>query len=210
MSKRKTKKRFSSSKVRVGKTKRDRRDKQFTILLVASLLLFVFHFLFLEDKVLGHDIRYKVFVFGIPMTIGFIALAIFRWDFLRNVYKLPISIKNIIVSTIFLSFAGIVFSYIIFGNLASMAFVYCNRREAEKHMPQVIHCQVSSFNYTRRRGVHSTIGFIFKKDYELVAADDNYVKSYLNENPSDYELEIVTRKGIWDYYLVEDWTLKHK
>ncbi len=207
--KRKLKRPSYSPKIkRVGKTKRDKRNKLLTTVFVVSFLCFILSFLFIDDETLGHDIRYNIFVFWGPLVIGFIALVIYQWEFIRYVYKSAIHLRDMMISTVYLLFGGIIFSYIIFGNLANLCFILLNNKEANDHMPQVIHCQVSSFNKGKRK-VNSTIGFKFKNDYELFAVSEKYIEPYLQENPNNYEIQIIARKGIWNYYVVDEWNLKH-
>jgi len=94
--------------------------------------------------------------------------------------------------------------------MANITWEYLNTREAEQQMPKVIHCQVESFNERRGRHSSNSIGFTFNNRHQGFQVSYPYIKPYLSANPDDYKLEIVTQKGIWNYYVVNDWYLKKR
>ncbi|MDF2454832.1 MAG: hypothetical protein K0R51_825 [Cytophagaceae bacterium] len=212
MSKRKKKtiQQFPSRKFKKPVTKEGIRWKIHLALVIGFTILLLVHHHFIEKETIGHDIKYDLYIVWIPMLIGFIALIFYQWSFVKDLYLEIKGVKGFVLAFFVWPIAGLFVSYITIGNLANISWEYLNTKEAEQHMPKVMHCDVESFNERRGRGTGNSIGFTFNNRYETFETSYQYIKPYLSTNPDDYELEIVTQKGLWNFYVVKSWYLKKR
>ncbi len=98
-------------------------------------------------------------------------------------------------------------SYLMFGNIANITWEYINTREARQHLPEAFYFPITEFSEGRK---NNKIHFKFKGEHESINVAYKTIKPYLDTNPKGYELEVVARKGIWNYYVVEDWNIKKR
>jgi len=206
--KKKTIQQFPSRKLKKPITKEDRRIRNHSALFIGSVILFILHDQFIAEETIGHDTRYYLYILGIPTLVGLMALIVYQWELIKGIYQEIKGFQDFVLAFVFLPIGAIVISFMIFANMAIITWDYLNTKEAEQHMPKVIHCQVESFNERRGRGTHNSIDFTFNNNSESFKVNYEYIKPYLSANPDDYKLEVVTQKGIWNYYVVKAWYLK--
>lgn len=174
-------------------------------LLILAMIFFIVNYMFFEDITIGHDIRYNIYIFCVPLIIGMLFFGIYRKDFLIRTY---LSFKETYAKIYVIGFyllQGIVFSYLSFGQIASVMWNYINRKEAEKNKIEIINCNVTGF-YTKK---NPDISFKFKNRTEVFRVSSEMNRKNYNRNPKDYQLEITMQKGIWNYYVVKHWKLKN-
>ena len=100
---------------------------------------------------------------------------------------------------------GILVSYLSFGQIASVIWNYINKIEAEKNPTEIINCKVTGF-YTRK---NPSISFDFRNQTESFNVSSETNRKNYERNPKDYKIEMIVRKGIWNYYIVEHSELKN-
>ncbi|MDB5256886.1 MAG: hypothetical protein JWM14_1581 [Chitinophagaceae bacterium] len=191
---------------RIGKTKGDRVARIHYALLIGFLALFVLHALFFQENIIGHDVRYTIYVFFGPTLLGCLALAIYQWKTIRDVFQEVKTVKDYAFAIFLLPLLGLVIAYLTFGNVAEITWTYLNKREADQNMPQVFHCSVDDFTTGKRKSIRYT----FEHEYEYFHVTYETIKPYLNTNPRDCEMVITAQKGLWNYYVVKEWYLKKK
>ena len=169
------------------------------------MIFFIVNYMFFEDVTLGHDRRYVMYIFCLPLIIGLVFFGIYRREFLIKTY---LSFKETYAKIYVVGFyllQGIVVSYLSFGQIAGVMWNYINKNEAEKNPTEIINCKITGF-YTRK---NPDVSFKFKNRTEVFRVSSEMNRQNYNRNPKDYELEITIQKGIWNYYLVKHWELKN-
>jgi len=190
---------------RIFKNKEKKIERIHYALLISALIFFILNYSFFENETIGHDIRYNVYIFWLPIIVGLIFFGIYRKDFLIRKYTgFKETYAKIYVIAFYL-LQGILFSYLSFGQIAGVMWNYINKNEAEKNPTEIINCKITGF-YTRK---NPHVSFKFKNRTEVFRVSSEMNRQNYNRNPKDYELEITIQKGIWNYYLVKHWELKN-
>ncbi|WP_210646953.1 hypothetical protein [Flavobacterium flabelliforme] len=168
-----------------------------------AMIFCIINLAFIESKTIGHDKRYEIYIFWLPIFIGLIFFGIFRRHYLiRNFLAFKeIYLKIYVVG--FYLLQGIFVSYLSFGQVASVIWNYVNINEAEKNPREIFICKVIGF-YTKK---NPDVSFKFKNEIEVFGVNSETNRENYNRNPKDYELKITVQKGIWNYYIVKDWKL---
>ncbi|WP_124019547.1 hypothetical protein [Flavobacterium sp. HTF] len=169
------------------------------------MIFFIVNYMFFEDVTLGHDRRYVMYIFCLPLIIGLVFFGIYRREFLIKTY---LSFKETYAKIYVVGFyllQGIVVSYLSFGQLANVMWSYLNKKEAEKNKIEIVSCNVGGF-YTKK---NPHVFFKFKNRTEVLKVNSETNRKNYNRNPKDYQLEITMQKGIWNYYIVKHWELKN-
>jgi hypothetical protein len=104
----------------------------------------------------------------------------------------------------FYGLQGILFSYLIFGQIAKISWDILNKSAAKENSEEVIICKISKF-WTSKSS--NQIEFQFENKLERFNVSYSTIKPYLKTNPKDYYLKIEANKGIWNYYLVNNWEI---
>ena len=176
--------------------------------LIGLMVVYVLHRMFFEHKTIGHDTRYAIFVFGIPTITGILILAFYRRNFLLSTFATAngFALKLFVITFYFIQ--GLLFSYLSFGLVANATWNYINKRTAEQNPKETIHCRVTKFSLSGYRLGGDKIEFKYQGRFESIRVEYRTIKEYLNQPLSNYELEISVQKGIWNYYVLNDWTIK--
>ncbi|WP_123921955.1 hypothetical protein [Flavobacterium sp. LM4] len=186
------------------KNKEKRTERKHYSLLIFALIFCVINLAFIESKTIGHDYRYKIYIFLLPVSIGMLFFGIYRWNFLIRKY---LSFKEIHLKLYVIGFyllQGIVVSYLSFGQITSVIWNCINNYEAEKNHTEIVYCKVTGF-YTKK---NPHVSCIFKNHTEVFSVSTEMNRENYQRDPKDYELKITIQKGIWNYYLVKNWELK--
>lgn len=134
-----------------------------------------------------------------------LALAIYRKEFL--LHKLTISEKIIgkFLIIIFYTFQGFLFSLLSIGLISKITFNYLNIESAKHNTTEIINCEITRFWAGRR----PSIDFKYDNIHTRFSVSYKTLKEYEGKQPNDYKLVISARKGIWNYYLVDNWAIKN-
>jgi len=200
----KEKRNQKKTKKRILKNKEKKIDRIHYILLIAALIFSVLNYTFFKSKTIGHDIRYNIYIFWLPIMIGLIFFGIYRRDFLIRKYSSFSQTYTKIYVIGFYLIQGFFVSYLSFGQIASITWNYFNKKEAEKNKIEIINCNVTGF-YTKK---NPDVSFQFKNRTEVFEVSTEMNRQNYNRNPKDYKVEIIAQKGIWNYYIVKNWKLK--
>jgi hypothetical protein len=182
-------------------------EKKHYVIIVGLIIFAVAYHYFFQPETIGYDIRYSIYVFWFPTIIGLLALGIYRKQFLRNRFAAN---KGLVLWTFMIFFylaQGLVLSYLSFGQIAKISWDYANYQYASQNLIQDINCDVTEFR-TKRKPYSFDFEFNGKRESFNVRYQD--IKSYRDKRPEDFALNIKARKGIWNYYLIERWTIKRK
>jgi len=177
--------------------------------IVIGLLIFgCIYYYFIQPKTIGHDINYNIYIFWIPTLTGLIALSIYRRQFLINEFNIQQKIALKGFKLLIYLLEGIVVSYLIFGQIANISWNTINQNVAKDNPVETINCELTKF-FTGRKS-NNGMYFKFHDRSEKIKTDYQTIKYYLDKNPNNYKLEIKVQKGIWNHYLLKDWTIKQK
>lgn len=181
-------------------------DKRHYRIIIGLMVFAVAYHYFIEPKTIGYDIRYSVFIFWMPITVGIIVLGIYRTQFLINSFKTN---KGFFLSFFMVSFyllQGLIFSYLSFGQVAKISWDYYNYRATQKELEETLYCQITKFWTDRKPSIY----FEFDDRTENIRVSYSEVKNYEDEDENDYLLKLKAKKGIWGYYTVKEWYVERK
>ena len=184
-----------------------RLEKKHYRIIIGLMIFSAVYYYFIEPKTIGHDIRYSIYTFWLPTIIGLVTIAIYRRQFLVNKFSTN---KGVVLWTFMIFFyllQGFIFSYLSFGQLAKISWDILNERTIQENQTETLRCDVSRF-WTKRKPY--SIDFKFNGRYESIIADYSTLKEYINEDPKNYEIAIEAKRGIWNYYKLNSWTLTRK
>lgn len=186
-------------------TKEKRLEKIHYRILIGLMVIGVINYYFFDPTTIGQDNRYTIYIFLLPTIIGMLVLALYRKEFL--LHKLTISDKLIgkFIIIVFYLVQGFLFSFLSIGLVSKITFNYLNNDIAKQNQTEIITCEITRF-WTGRR---PSIDFKYKNRHDKFRVRYKTIKEYEDKQPSDYKLEISARKGLWNYYLVDDWTIKN-
>jgi hypothetical protein len=193
-------------KKRLPVSKEKKLEKRHYNIVIGLLISFVTYNFFFDPNLIGHDSRYTIYVFLLPTILGLLILAVYRRNFLINIFTTNKGFKLWTFMTIFYLLQGIVFSYLSLGQVAKISWDILNNKTAKQNVEEVFDCQVTRF----WNGKNSSIDFLFNEKHNKFDVQNKIIKDYINKNPDDYYLTITARKGLWNYYLVERWDIKNK
>lgn len=198
-------KNFQAKRQYIKKEKRTEK-KHYLVVIVLFIFAFIYYYYF-EPKTVGYDIRYNIFIFWLPSIIGIITIGIYRRQFLIN--KLATN-KSFIIWGFMIAFyllQGFIFSYLSFGQVAKISWDAINHQTIRKSPNEKLVCNVTRF-WSKRRS--NFIEFTYNGKYERINTGYFFLKSYIQENPKDYEVIITAQKGLWNHYFVNDWMIQKK
>lgn len=178
------------------------------------LLLFigVLYHIFIESSYIGKDYRYNIFVFWIPIFIGFFIAIKFNTlglDY-KKIYSEVKKEKKIHIKIIYILLVNLIFfmfSIIMFWIPSNIIWDLLNKIEARKNNIEVLSVRVEKFTKSR----HSNkIYFKFKNRTESIKVSSKTINLYIDKNPNNYIIEIGTKKGIWNHYIIDSWNIELK
>lgn len=176
--------------------------KHYALIIALFIFAIAYHF-FVEPLTIGYHIRHTLFIIYLPVAIGIITLGIYRRKFLTAQLSRYSGFVLKAFMIMFYLVQGIIFSYISFGQVAKMAWDAANYTTSGQQAPQLIYCDINRFWAHR----NSKVEFTFQNRYEHFNTTYRHLKPYADKNPKDYQLEILARKGLWGYYIIEHWAL---
>lgn len=190
---------------KIAQTEKKLDKKHYTILIGLMIFAVVYHY-FIEPKTIGHDIKYTIYIFALPTAVGMAILGIYRKQFLITQFarNKEFSVR---IFTIFLYLIqGLLFSYLSFGQIAKISWDYCNSQAAKHGATTTLHCPITGF----RAGKSPTIAFTLNGRPESIDVTYSTIKPYENIDINDYYIKINVSKGIWNYYVLNEWSIVHK
>lgn len=194
-------------KNKLTKTRERKIEQQHTRIAFALIIFYVTYYFLFEQKIIGHDSKYIIYIFLLPTLIGLFAIAYYRRHFLRNIFSKSKGFFSKISMFLFLFFEGLLFSYLSFGQVAKISFDILNWNTANKNSAEVIVCKITKFS----TGKYSNkIDFVFKERSNQIEAKYDLIKPFLEKKTDGYYIEIKARKALWNYYYVEKWKINKK
>lgn len=181
-------------------------EKQHYAVIVGLMAFAVVYHYFVEPTTIGNDSRYSIFVFWLPTLTGMLILGFYRRHFLLNRFKTHKGLVWWAFMTVFYSVQGILFSYLSFGQLAKVSWDIINYQVAQQRLEETIQCEVTRF-WSKRR---PSVDFMVEGNYESFPISYQELKVYETEAVADYLVNLKAQKGIWNYYIVNEWSIVKK
>lgn len=186
-------------------TREKRLEKTHYRILIGLMVIWVVYHYFFDLTTIGHDNRYTIYVFLLPTLTGMLLLAFYRKDFLLHKLAISNRLFEKFIVIIFYLIQGFLFSFFSVGLAGKITFNCFNNYIANQHQTEIITCEITRFWTGRQSG----IDFKYNNRYDKFSVKSSIIKAYKDKQPKDYKLEISARKGLWNYYLVDDWTIKN-
>jgi hypothetical protein len=187
-----------------------RLEKKHYRIIIGLMILSVICYGFLEPKIagqiIGYDKRYTLFILWGPVISGIIILGVYRRQFLIHKFSTN---RGFVLWTFMIFFyllEGVFVSCLSLGQVARISWVVANKMAEKKNQTELIKCEVTKF-WTKRKPF---IEFKFQGRYENIKVSYEAIKGYQDENPDQYSIEIETKKGVWNYYIMNSWMIKEK
>lgn len=188
-------------------TKEKRLETLHYRILIALMICVLITGYFFGNNTIGYDSRYYLYVFLLPILFGMLILGFYRKEFLIRMYLGYKKFYEKVFVVGFYLFQGIIISGLSFGQASYIIWNYLNKNEAEKQPTETLVCPVTEFHNGRGR---ASIDFEFQNRPENFKVTTSIVLKYKEDNPGDYVVVIEAKKGVWNYYYVENWNLKKK
>jgi hypothetical protein len=197
-------KKSESKKASQAQKKRDwRNEKIFGAVCVALGLLFLAYQQH-KPPVIGHSLLYVIFIQVLPSLIGGLALTAY---FTKGGINETVALwkKTLGFGVVFL--CASLFSFAALGLPADAGFNYLNYKVAKKQPVTIVTLPVAKFHEGHGRRATYKIYFDFEGNTESLSTSHESIKYYIAHKDKKNYIRINIRKGIWNYYLVEDWAV---
>jgi len=189
-------------------TARNKKLDKKTYIIVTGLVIINLVCNFFEPEIIGHNNKYILYFFAVPVTAGILFLAYFFRKRLFHEYKECRFLSDKILVPCFFLLMGLFFSYLTFGLAGDLTWVYLNKTAAKKNQTEVVTCRINKFaNNSYRRG-GAKMYFTFQNRSESFNISNTMFKEYKGSAPKNYQLKIEGRKGIWNYFIVDSYELE--
>lgn len=170
-------------------------------------ILKVAHYLFYEKLIIGGNSNYSLLTLWLPISLGMISLAIYRRTFMLSTISDTKGWFWKIFRSISLVVQGILVSYVIFCTISDVVWEQLNNARIEYSSIELIECKVTRFWSGKGRRGSDQINFEFEGHSEMIKVDYDFIKNFLDENPSDYKLSLELREGLNQTYVIDSWEI---
>jgi hypothetical protein len=176
------------------------------LILVGLVVLSVVYRSYFQIETIGSDYRYFLIIFLIPTVLGILILGIIKKEFLKTILK---DSKGLF-SKGFLIFLyigqGFLFSYLSVGLLANVIWDNLNKKTADLNPIEFIDCKIEKINSGTSK-TSPNVNFLFHDKSESISIDHKTYGKYYDSKLTDLTLQISVRKGIWNYYVLDEWEI---
>jgi hypothetical protein len=176
------------------------------IILVGLVVLFVVYRSYFKTETIGSDFRYFLIVFLIPTVLGILILGIMKKEFLKTIFKESRGslLKGFLIFLYVVQ--GFLFSYLSVGLLANVIWDNLNKKTADLNSIEIIDCKIKKINSGTSK-TSPNIYFLFNDKSERISIDHETYGKYYGSKLTDLKLQISVRKGIWSYYVLDEWKI---
>lgn len=177
----------------------------FTIATIIKYIVF-------DEKIIGGDLRYTIFIFWIPFILGLIILGIYQRDKIIFVVKSGDSVIQKILYFIFLLIIGGTVSFFSMYTMSDLLFQIVNNRKIENKKSEIINFEIKSFDEDKNSRSQIFAGgdkvwFIYNSKKESLKLDHKKFES-IELEPKKHVLNIKLKKGIWNHATVSNWSIQ--
>jgi len=171
--------------------------------LIVLMIIWNLHYKFLDQKTIGGNANYAIFIFWVPLSVGLVLYGYFKRAHILKVIKAKDGFSGKLAAFGFLLLKGLFFSYLSLGTLTNGIWNQMNKHEAEENTTDYITCEIESFLFNS----NYKIWFYFHGDLESIPVDYQSIAEFKGYNPEDYQLILKVKEGLWEHYLVKDWEI---
>ncbi|RYE53466.1 MAG: hypothetical protein EOP48_14335 [Sphingobacteriales bacterium] len=179
-------------------------EKKHSKIFIGLAIFACAYYYFFQPKTIGNDIRYNIFIFWLPTLIGTLTIGIYRRKFLLSKFSTNKGFTLWTFMTVFYLLQGFISSYLSFGQVAKISWDIVSWQNANENQTESLVCKVARFRSERQYAIE----FEFDGKHERIYVDYQTLKPYVDESPKEYEITIEAQKGLWNYYFVNNWTLR--
>lgn len=176
------------------------------IILVGLVVLSVVYRSYFQIETIGSDYRYFLIIFLIPTVLGILILGIIKKEFLKTILKDSKGLFSKGFMTFLYIVQGFLFSYLSVGLLANVIWDNLNKKTADLNSIEIIDCRIEKINSGSSR-TSPNIYFLFYGKSESISIDHETYGKYYDSKHTDLNLQIIVRKGIWNYYVLDEWKI---
>jgi len=189
-------------------TREKKLEKVHYKIVIGLMIVFILYYKFIHPKTIGYNFHYTLYIVVLPIIIGILALGYYRRGFLLD--KINISKRAFfkIFAGGFYLLQGILFSILSFGLVAIASWDYINKSTADRNPSEIIKCKITKF-YSGGARSGPAIEFKYQNRNEKLSINYKTLKKYKDSSPEKYELQISIKRGLWNYCIVNDWTIKN-
>ena len=198
---------------KLNKTKQKKLEEIRYRYLIATMVIGLFYYMFIESQYIGGDIRYDFFIFWIPVLIGLIL--IIKFNFLsvqwNEIFPTLRKEKNVFLKIIYLPILFLkhfIISVIFFWIPSSIVWDCVNKIESNNSPIESHVLTVYDFHSSSGRTGSNKIRFKFRDKTESIKTSYKDIEPFLEKNPDNFQVIIEVKKGIWNYYILESWEIK--
>lgn len=177
-----------------------RSNKQYYFFIAGTVLLLTCYPFF--PHTIGYDIKYTVFVIVTPIVSGLVLFLLYEKKFYRLSRREADGPKwqHAYFYMLVIWFVS-VFSYVTFGVAASVAWEAANYYKASQSKQEIVTLPI---NESRTRSSGSSVYFDFNDRLEHIKLHSS-AREALDGQNEEKHIRLTIRKGIWNYYIVDDW-----
>ena len=188
-------------------------DLHYNFFVFFAIVTFLKYLLF-NEKLIGNDIRYDIFIFLLPIILGLIILGVYQRKYLIYVFKDNDSIINKIKYFGFVLLIGSMFSFLSFHIATDFFFKIINKNEIEKAESKIVNFEIDSFNEKKGGKTQLLTGgnkiwYEYEGNKESFKVDKEIIE-LLKKDLKNYLIEIELKKGIWNHFIIIDWNIKKR
>ncbi|MGZ5283811.1 MAG: hypothetical protein ACXWEY_16165 [Bacteroidia bacterium] len=187
-----------------------KQEKIYNYIFVALAIIWIAYYICFEPETIGDDYRYNLYIFWLPTIAGILALGFYKHELLNEAIK-ERKIISKFIAVLFLFLMSAFWSYLSIGQLSKIIFHTINKEVAKTENTETHRLDINQIAKSRGRGTTKyKIRIKFQDKTEEVNISYEKFKQYENENPKDYLIKVKLQKGIWNYYLLNDWDIVRK
>lgn len=182
-------------------------DKRNYIILIGLILVYVIYRSYFKIDTIGHDYRYSLFVLLIPTISGIIILGYLKREFLTDKLNESKGVlqKGFLILLFLLQ--GFIFSYFSIGFVADAIWNHLNKKTADMSSAEIVSCELTGI-YSGTSKSSPKVNFEFHGKPEHLTIDHKTYGQYFTFTLKDLKIHLIIRKGIWDFYIIDNWEIK--
>lgn len=184
------------------------------IIVYGILFANIIYLICFEFTIIGYHINYSIFIFWLPILIGFIIIPKYLFKItLKDIFEETKTYSNFFKKIFFLLalvLINIVTSYITFGFTANVTWNISNKIISEQNKLETYQIKIKNFQRTTGKGGGNYINFDFKNKSEHLKIRYNSIEPYLNVNSDECILKLDVKKGVWNHYVLQNWEIIKK
>ncbi|WP_435263305.1 hypothetical protein [Tenacibaculum sp. nBUS_03] len=188
-------------------------DLHYIFFVFFAVITIIKHLLF-DEKLIGGDIRYDIFILWGPIILGIATLGIYQRKNLIYVFRVNDTLINKLMYFGFVLVIATMFSFLSFHTIADFAFQIINKNEIEKTEFKIVDFEIDSYN--EEKGGRTQIltgGNKIWYEYEGVKESfkvNKEIIDLLKDDSKNYLIEVELKKGIWNHFIVIGWKIKKR